>query len=414
MLTRNRSGQQPLARQSARVRASLASFFANFSRSWLVACTFSLPLLFSSNAHATSCSFYQQWPAWEAFKKNLISADGRVIDYSHNAQHSTSEGQAYALFFALVAQDKASFATLLNWTTANLAGNDLSARLPAWQWGQKADKSWGVIDANSASDADLWLAYTLLQAGELWREPRYAALGELLSQRILNEESADLPGLGLSLLPAPQGFKLSDKRWKLNPSYLPVSILRWFDKHGKDKRWSQLFNASIKALKLSSPKGYAPDWFIYDADLGMQIDSEGEEKGRGGYNAIRVYLWAGIADSYEPQRKDLLKLWAPIGKLIEQHGTPAEFIDILSGTPQGFAPPGFSAALLPFLYSSEMHALARQQELRLQAMPAKPDSYYDQVLSLYSQGWLEQRYRFDSKGRLKLPRCGIAEPSGTK
>ncbi len=405
MLTRNRSGQHQLARDFRRARSSPGKPHISGTRRWLLANLLSLPWLLTNPADAASCSFYQQWPAWEAFKKNLISADGRVIDYSHNAQHSTSEGQAYALFFALVAQDKTSFATLLNWTSANLAGDDLSARLPAWQWGQKADKSWGIIDANPASDADLWLAYTLLQAGEIWREPRYAALGELLSQRILNEESADLPGLGLSLLPAPQGFKLSDKRWKLNPSYLPMQVLRWFEKHSKDKRWTQLADASLKTLKLSSPKGYAPDWFIYDSELGMQVDSEGAEKGMGGYNAIRVYLWAGMLDRNDPARKELLKLWAPISKLVEQQGSAAEFIDVMTGASQGKAPAGFSAALLPFLYSSNLHALARQQELRLQAYPPQAQHYYDQVLSLYAQGWLEQRYRFDSKGRLKLPKC---------
>ncbi len=299
MLSRFFAGQRTLARLSRRACPNTEPDLASQPRRWLLCASLSLALLSNSaSAQAPHCDIYQQWPAWEAFKKNLISADGRVIDYSHNAQHSTSEGQAYALFFALVAHDKASFASVLEWTSANLAGNDLSARLPAWQWGQKADKSWGILDSNPAADADLWLAYTLLQAGELWREPRYAALGELLSQRILNEETAELPGLGLSLLPAPQGFKLSAQRWKLNPSYLPLQVLRWFEKHSKDQRWGQLFKASVKALKLSSPAGYAPDWFIYDSQLGMLPDSEGQEKGMGAYNAIRVYLWAG---NWRPQ-----------------------------------------------------------------------------------------------------------------
>ncbi|MEK9939779.1 MAG: glycosyl hydrolase family 8, partial [Methylotenera sp.] len=78
---------------------------------------------------------------------------------------TTSEGQAYALFFALVANDQPQFERLLQWTQLNLAQGNLATNLPAWHWGQKADGSWGVIDGNSASDADIWIVYTLLEAG---------------------------------------------------------------------------------------------------------------------------------------------------------------------------------------------------------------------------------------------------------
>jgi endoglucanase len=38
--------------------------------------------------------------------------------------------------------------------------------------GQK-DKNWAVIDTNSASDADIWIAWSLLEAGRLWKHPDY-------------------------------------------------------------------------------------------------------------------------------------------------------------------------------------------------------------------------------------------------
>lgn len=54
-------------------------------------------------ADTTACL---AWPAWEDFKATFLSQDGRVIDLSTPQQQSTSEGQAYALFFALVADDR--------------------------------------------------------------------------------------------------------------------------------------------------------------------------------------------------------------------------------------------------------------------------------------------------------------------
>ena len=114
------------------------------------------------------------------------------------------------MFFALVANDRATFERLLDWTRANLAGGQFDAqnvRLPAWQWGRKPDGSFGVLDPNSASDSDLWIAYDLLQAGRLWKEPAYTKLGQALAAQIVKQEVVDLPGLGPMLLPGPQGFR---------------------------------------------------------------------------------------------------------------------------------------------------------------------------------------------------------------
>ena len=39
------------------------------------------------------------WPAWEQFKKDYISQEGRVIDPSDARKITTSEGQSYGMFF---------------------------------------------------------------------------------------------------------------------------------------------------------------------------------------------------------------------------------------------------------------------------------------------------------------------------
>ncbi len=180
------------------------------------------------------------WPAWQSFKSRFISDDGRVIDGGTSRKQTVSEAQAYAMFFALLDNDRKTFDKVLEWTQNNLAAGDLTARLPAWAWGHKADDKWDVIDKNSALDADLWMVYALGEAGRLWSEPRYAALASSLTERILREESADLPGLSPTLLPAPHGFKMSDKSWRLNPSYLPMQLLDWLSSQHPDPVWQKL------------------------------------------------------------------------------------------------------------------------------------------------------------------------------
>ena len=91
----------------------------------------------------------------------FIDSQGRVIDHA-GQDRTTTEGEAYAMFFALVAGDRSRFDKLVEWTENNLAQGDLTAHLPAWSWGKNADGSWRVIDANPAADADLWMALRTL------------------------------------------------------------------------------------------------------------------------------------------------------------------------------------------------------------------------------------------------------------
>jgi len=376
----------------------------------LIAVSAGIVSLFSSQPTIASTTCAGTWPEWEQFKRTFITADGRVVDHSGIIKPTVSEGQAYAMFFALAANDKASFQSLLTWTENNLANGDLTAHLPAWQWGQKPDNTWGVVDNNSASDADLWIAYALGMAGDVWKEKRYSALSTLLAHRILSEETAELPQLGLTLLPAPKGFALANNQWKLNPSYTPLQLLRWFEHSDKDPRWKKLISSSLKMIMGASPKGYTADWILFNPEQGFTPDIQGAEKGYGGYNAIRVYLWAGMMSDQDSDRQLLLKTLQPMASLTGSKGYPPEFVDIQTGEVKSVGSSGFSAALLPFLHASKNIETLQQQQLRLQALPIKPDLYYDQVLALFAQGWSDQRFRFQTNGYAELGWHGVCKP----
>src|SRR5207253_7982191 len=58
--------------------------------------------------------------------------------------------------------------------------------------------------------ADVWMAYTLLQAGKAWNEPHYTSLGTALAKRIAAEEVVQIPGFGTALLPGAKGFHKGD------------------------------------------------------------------------------------------------------------------------------------------------------------------------------------------------------------
>lgn len=343
-------------------------------------------------AHA-ACS----WPAWEQFKKDYVSDEGRVIDPSDARKITTSEGQSYGLFFALAANDRAAFASLFNWTQNNLAEGDLKANLPAWLLGKKEDNSWAVIDSNSASDADLWIAWSLLEAGRLWKQANYAATGKALLSQVAKHEVVNVPGLGSMLLPGKIGF-VDETGWRFNPSYLPPQLASYFARFGAP--WSTLRETNLRLLLETAPKGFSPDWVRYQKKGGWQLKATPHPLGS--YDAIRVYLWAGMLNDGDPQKGRLLSKFKPMATDTAARGLPPEKVDITRGAITGDGPVGFSASLLPFLQNRDAQAVQRQ---RVADHPPGADAYYSSVLTLFGQGWDQHRFRFTARGEL-LPDWG--------
>lgn len=361
-------------------------------RRWITAALLALP---GGSAVAAPCG---AWPAWEEFARTFMSEDGRIVDPGTPRRHTVSEGQAYAMFFALVGNDRQRFDRLLQWTENNLSQGDLTRHLPAWHWGRRDDDSWGVLDANPASDADLWMAYALAEAGRLWSERRYRVLSAVLARRIVDEEVAQLPGLGTTLLPAPVGF-VSDAGWRLNPSYVPLMLLRRLHAVYPQQGWDRLIESSVRLNLEPALHGFAPDWVLWTREGGFAADAKSE--GVGSYDAIRVYLWAGMLDPGDLQRAVLVETFAPMLAAARANGgVPPERVDTRSGAMRGDGPFGFVASLLPMAAAEP--ALAQDMARRIdEAASQAPDHYYNQVLRLFGEGWYGQRYRFAADGRLR-------------
>jgi endo-1,4-beta-D-glucanase Y len=353
------------------------------------------------NAASAGICTPSEWPRWQQFKRDFLSADGRVIDVGSADSRTVSEGQSYALFFALVANDRPAFDTILQWTEQHLAQGDLTAHLPAWLWGRADDGQWQVLDANASSDADLWIAYALLEAGRAWRERSYTARGAVLARRVLDEETATVPGLGLTLLPGPAGFHPAPDVWRVNPSYSPPQVIRGIaTRLPDDARWTRLLASTAHVLTDAAPHGFAPDWALYRAKQGFAPDPQTQAESA--YNAIRVYLWAGMLDPRDPLAPALLAHFAPFAGFIAAHGAPPEKVDTTSGSAgANMGNAGFSAAAVPLLDARGEHALADAQIARAEQLNrATPSGYYSSVLSLFALGWRDGRYRFAADGTL--------------
>ncbi|RRV03764.1 cellulase [Pseudomonas sp. v388] len=354
------------------------------------------------------------WPLWQTYAQRYVQDDGRMLESSMQPNHSTSEGQSYGMLFALVGNDRERFDKLWAWTAANMMGSDLKTRLPGWLWGQGEDGVWKLQDANSASDADLWIVYSLLEAARVWQQPAYRndalAMLKTLEARLV----VDLPGLGKMVLPGPEGFVQPDHLWRLNPSYLPVPLLRRLAKEAPKGPWAQIADNTARLIDSASPKGFVADWVGYrgtspTSGLFVVDPINGE---LGSYDAIRVYLWAGMTPASDPLAAGLLTRLDGMATSTATVGTPPEKVQVVSGARDGQAPFGYSAALLPYFQAKGQTWLVEQQQRKVEqgvekALARDPKdrtepAYYNLMLSLFALGWAEQRYQFRHDGTLEL------------
>lgn len=239
---------------------------------------------------------------WQSYLEAYVSEDGRVIDTA-NGNISHSESQGYGLVLAALAEDRASFDRILNFTKTELMVREDG--LAAWRWEPDADPH--VTDTNNATDGDMLIAYGLLLAGDLWSERAFSTEATAMVQTI--GRSMLVPADGLpAILPGSEGFAggdLTAGQPILNPSYWIFETLPRF--HGLDPviDWNAVTQTGLELLRRAAetPAGIPGDWVIMAAGtIGPAPDFPAEF----GYNGIRIPLYlmrAGLDPAYlEPFR----------------------------------------------------------------------------------------------------------------
>ncbi|HEY5315674.1 MAG TPA: hypothetical protein VIK18_24300, partial [Pirellulales bacterium] len=129
----------------------------------------------------------------------------------------------------------------------------------------------------------------------------------------------------------------------------------------------------------------------------------------GSYDAIRVYLWAGLAPPSMLGAGALLLAVPGMNVYLASHPVPPRVVSASGAVAAADGGVGFSAALLPYLAAWGAQAKEAQQKNRLTAL-LNPDSglygnqphYYAQNLALFAVGWSQKRYRFGADGTLHV------------
>ena len=153
------------------------------------------------------------------FQKKFIVNNSYTID-PYNNNRVTSESQGYTLFLCVIYNKPKLFKSIWNWTKNHMQRKDY---LFSWEYNKK------IIDKNNASDGDLFIAYSLLEAYQKWRNPLYYYDFQKIFESVTK---LFLPvlwnnSLDVLLFPAKYGF-LKNNILTIFPSYYIPFIFKKF------------------------------------------------------------------------------------------------------------------------------------------------------------------------------------------
>ena len=244
---------------------------------------------------------------WRRYRDRFIQADGRVIDWENDDQRTTSEGQAYAMLRALIIDDPEIFDRVLTWGEENLARRDqdgaLMDHLWAWKWGPDDApgdaETWGILDVNFATDADIDAATALIMAARRWNKPDYLTLAKIKLNDIWEFSTADIALQddlsGRYLLPGPfDAFHPSPEVWYLNPSYVAPYAFRLFAQIDRQRDWLELVHTGYRILEEGSKLsklGLPSDWVLLHSEAPhyRELPPTASIKSVYGFDAYRVW-----------------------------------------------------------------------------------------------------------------------------
>lgn len=246
--------------------------------------------------------------SWNYYKKTFISNDGRVIDYQRG-DISTSEGQAYAMRRAIMMHDKKTFDKTYNWAKYNLQHkND---KLFAWLWGEKnpgkqIQIEYGIIDQNSATDADIEIAVCLIFAYKFWDQKSYIEDAILILNDVWNKETIEINGERIVVAGSNQN-KMENV--EVNPSYFMPYAFRILSVVDRKHNWHSLIDSSYRLTNYcidNIKSGLPPDVFYINRNTGAIIFDK--DKSNFCYDAVRIFyrFYVDYTITKEPRTKKLL------------------------------------------------------------------------------------------------------------
>lgn len=226
--------------------------------------------------------------SYNVYKKDYMAKDGRVTNPEKDGV-TTSEAQAYMLFMSYNLNDKKTFDQVYAWTKKHLRRKD---GLFSWLWGKDEQGHHKILDYNSASDADIDIAFCLIKAYEKWKDKKYLKDAVSTIHSIWKKETK-LVGIRRVLMPGPA--QTTSATIEINPSYFSPYSFKIFKKYDGEHNWNKLVDSSYYYLNAAMSKtktGLPPNWFLIKNG---KVVLEDGERSDFSYDAVRIF-WRVFVD----------------------------------------------------------------------------------------------------------------------
>jgi endoglucanase len=349
-----------------------------------------VPLVFSTRAMVDSL--------WQKYKTTYVEEGTFRTINKQQDNVTTSEGQSYTMFRAVMMDDQATFDGAYQWTKDNLWRDE--DRLFSWLFGKDTDGEFRVLKAqggyNSASDADIDIALSLIFAYNRWKKDEYKGDALAILKDIWDKEVVEINGV--PYLAANNVEKFMSQKVIVNPSYFAPYAFRIFAEVDPDRDWMALVDSSYavlnevtsSSLDKSSSAGLPPDWVVIDKKTG-EISATGISHLTTNYSfdAIRVpwriavdYVW-----NHEPRAKEYLdklsfltKEWEAKGKIA---GTYSHDGKVLSDAE---IPAVYGTVIGYFMVSDPKNAEVIYNQ-KLKSLYNPDTNSWKRLLSYYDDNW---------------------------
>jgi endo-1,4-beta-D-glucanase Y len=353
------------------------------------------------NSHVSKTQPFSKYTiltsSWEKYKTQFINKDGRVIDYKRNSI-TTSEGQSYAMLRAVWIDDKQTFDLVWAWTKQNLdRPND---KLFGWQWGKKANGSFGFLDNggnNSASDADNDIALALVLASRRWGSQDYLTQAQPIIKDIWQYETAEANSKRYITA---GNWAATNTKMVINPSYFAPYAWRLFATVDKQHNWISLVDPAyellqkIGTLPLDKSKGVglAPDWIEINRSNGdITHPTLSGMTTNYSYDAIRVPFRVALDYQWNNDPKAKAYLTTCCTVLLSRYQKEKKIAPTYShdGMPleTGESPAMYGSVIGAFMVSNPLLAKSVYEDKIIQLYSNDTNSFKDTV-GYYEQNWL--------------------------
>lgn len=241
--------------------------------------------------------------AWNKYKELFITYEGQVKDPQQN--HTTSEGQSYALLRSVIMGDRDMFDLVWNWTTSHLQYRN-EDRLFSWKWAPIEN---GIVtDPGFATDADIDIATALILASKTWNDTKYLEQAKVIVKDIWRQAVKRGDNGKYYLMPGGWGSEITS--FIINPSYLSPAQFKLFSEIDPLNRWEQLADDSYDLLfqiQDNSVTGLPPDW-IQVQKINGRLSVPSQLSSDFSFDAMRT-MWRIALDWYwfkDPRAQEYL------------------------------------------------------------------------------------------------------------